>query len=712
MSVLNTQPDPPDRLIEKPIELFHSDQLSEMLDEIERLLLEYPKSSKLFNLQGSAHFKLQRFDRAAISFRNALQIDPVSLDILLNLVKTHRKNSDLDSAKKCIRDFLIGSPDSADAYFHLGVLEQQTGEVDTAIELFETSIRLNPEFAGAYHNMGLIWANKENWQKAIHYYERAISANPNSPKFYNNLGVAFQTIGDYKASERALISAISLDNNFLEAILNLADTLRLDGKLEQAKINYESAIRIDSDCSRSYVGRGICLQKQEMYDLAVESFRRALSIEPGNADCRFKLGITYIQLNRYELALEEIEKSITLNPNFVAAHKNRCELLEKMNRLEELERALTEGIDAIGEKSSELGYFQARLSYRKKNYDTALAQIESSPFTSVTGDEIVRSLKLKADCQNALGHFKAAFGTYTEMNREIRTTSAFDWTSADYYFSRVAAHAKILSEMSRASFQRNSDEPPIPAPVFLIGFPRSGTTLLDTILRTHSKITVVEEKPTMSRTLESVKHGIRIEDLENLSAQDKQQLRRRYFEELNKHTDFQNNPCTIDKMPLNIIHAPVIAQLFPHAKFIFTIRHPLDCILSCFMQNFKLNAAMGNMLDLSRIVALYCNSMHLWDLSNARYGFDVKEVRYEDLIRDFQHEVSGLVNFLELEWEDSLSDYRSTAEKRGRIHTPSYSQVVQPIYNSASYRWRNYKAELKEYFDEIQPWVTRFNYEI
>jgi len=197
-----------------------------------------------------------------------------------------------------------------------------------------------------------------------------------------------------------------------------------------------------------------------------------------------------------------------------------------------------------------------------------------------------------------------------------------------------------------------------------------------------------------------------------LTAEELADAREVYFKELAKHVSTRGSSCVIDKLPLNILDVPMIHKLFPTAKFILALRHPLDSILSCFMQPFKLNSSMSNMVKLDRIVDFYGVAMMMLELSEKRYSLNIHRIRYEDLVLDMKSEVSNLLEFLELDWENSLEDYQETALKRGTISTPSYFQVVEPIYKTASYRWLKYHEPLEKYFAKIEKWTTKFGYEL
>ena len=173
---------------------------------------------------------------------------------------------------------------------------------------------------------------------------------------------------------------------------------------------------------------------------------------------------------------------------------------------------------------------------------------------------------------------------------------------------------------------------------------------------------------------------------------------------------FNLKQIVIDKLPLNILEVPLINQVFPQAKFVLALRHPLDCIISCWMHNFEMNPAMANMVDLDRVVDFYCTAMEVFHLCQTRYALNIHRVRYEDLVLDFEGEVSNILRFLNLKWEEGLRNYQETAFARGMISTPSYSQVVKPIYNTASYRWKNYKKYLAPYKTRLAPWLQEYGY--
>jgi hypothetical protein len=189
------------------------------------------------------------------------------------------------------------------------------------------------------------------------------------------------------------------------------------------------------------------------------------------------------------------------------------------------------------------------------------------------------------------------------------------------------------------------------------------------------------------------------------------ELREVYFEELNSHVEPDgSHKLVIDKLPLNIIDAGLIHRVFPGSKFILALRHPYDCVLSCFMQNFQLNDAMANFLTLQQSASLYDAVMSLWVHYNNALDLDAGVLRYEDIVQDLQGAAEPLLNFLGLAWHDHLLDFQQTALSRETITTPSYNQVTQSLYTQAIGRWKNYQDQIKGIVPLLEPWAKSFGY--
>ncbi|MDC1119671.1 sulfotransferase [Gammaproteobacteria bacterium] len=319
-------------------------------------------------------------------------------------------------------------------------------------------------------------------------------------------------------------------------------------------------------------------------------------------------------------------------------------------------------------------------------------------------------MKLQGDLYHYKKDYSAAFEAYKLQNKHVKDSLGYKRQEPEKYFIQQKEKVAQIKQLQEQSAYKSVIKSSWIQPTFLIGFPRSGTTLLDTILRTHSNIDVLEELPMvnkMNASFGEIPTISKIEAMDNVAAEIASGF---YLEELKKHIEVGKKQTLVDKLPLNILQLPLINQVFPNATYIIALRHPLDCVLSCWMQNFKLNPPMANMVELKRIVDFYDTAMSILKFSMERYSLDIHRIRYEDLVLDFEENVTNLLTFLGLEWEEELRNFQKTALARGKINTPSSSQVIKPIYKTASYRWKNYEEFLEPYKSRLAPWIKEYGY--
>ena len=281
------------------------------------------------------------------------------------------------------------------------------------------------------------------------------------------------------------------------------------------------------------------------------------------------------------------------------------------------------------------------------------------------------------------------------------------------YLQKIKTRRKFFTKPNVNKWSNSKSSDKRQDPTFLIGFPRSGTTLLDTILDSHPMIEVLEEKNMVEKFINSLSElpSGGLEDLKNMQGDQLKKIRDTYFNSLETIVKNKvNSKLYIDKLPLNIIYAGEIFRIFPNAKFILSLRHPCDCVLSCFMQNFKLNDAMANFLNLDDTAYLYDSVMNLWIQYTSIFSINYYEIKYENIVENLELTVRSVLNFLELPWDNSVLEYLKTAKKRDRIVTPSYTQVIKPIYSHASGRWKRYIKKTSNVYSILEPWIKKFNY--
>ncbi len=315
-----------------------------------------------------------------------------------------------------------------------------------------------------------------------------------------------------------------------------------------------------------------------------------------------------------------------------------------------------------------------------------------------------------ADALDRLGRYDEAFELYTQANTLQADNSAELKDVAISVFSPA-----VIERVSQALGRPEASTVPACAqgermPVFLVGFPRSGTTLLEQILMSHPNIESFGEHAALSTACgdlyiseEAIGH------FSALSEEGAAARRETYWQEVAKLGALGDDQVLLDKLPLNTVLLPAIAKVFPHAKILFALRDPRDVVLSCFQQRFGMNVAMYQLLALESAAQYYGSVMSLGVRARALYSFDLYEVRYEDVIADLEGAARRVLEFLGFDWDPAVMRYREGARARA-IDTPSVAQVVEPVYTRGLGKWQNYEAHLRSVLGHLAPWVRHWGY--
>ncbi len=533
---------------------------------------------------------------------------------------------------------------------------------------------------------------------------------PEHPFAWKVLGVVLKQMGKINESLVASQKSVQLDPQDSEAHNNLGITLKELDRLNEAEASYRKAIALKPDLAEAHNNLGNMLKKLGRLDEAVASYTQATALKPDYSEAHNNLGATLQELGRLDEAEASYTQAIALKPDYADAHLNLCGLLDQMNRIDEISYVIRNASRKTLEKKADFLYFEALTEFRKENYNKADELVKKININELLEKRQADLMKLQGDLYHYKKDYSAAFETYKAQNKLVKDSLEYKKQDSEKYFIQQREIVVQIKKLQEDSSYKSVIKPRWIQPTFLIGFPRSGTTLLDTILRTHSNIDVLEEMPMLIKMKASLGYDPTISMIENMDNKAVEIASGFYLEELKKHIEVDKNKIIIDKLPLNILELPLINQIFPEASFILALRHPLDCILSCWMQNFKLNPAMANMLELKRIVDFYDTAMSVLKLSEERYSLDIHRIRYEDLVLDFEENVTKLLIFLGLEWQEELRNYQKTAFARKKINTPSHSQVIKPIYKTASYRWKNYEKYLTPFKRQLEPWLRDYGY--
>jgi tetratricopeptide (TPR) repeat protein len=515
-----------------------------------------------------------------------------------------------------------------------------------------------------------------NLKEAKNLLEKAIKINPNIFELYHKLGLINNNLGNFKDAIECFKKATLINPNFSAAFCNL----------------------------------GIVYAKLNNKNLAIKSYIKAIEIDPKNFKAYYNLGNFYLNNNDSNNAEKYYNLSIDIVPNNIYPYNNLFQIYDRSNNLKKLDEILDKAKNIFGINPI-IQFFMGISEYRKDNYQKAIKIFEKLKLNKNDTPKNVLKANILAKCYDHIGNYNKAF-KFFEISNQILVDAYKQNIDKKKYSNSIEKRTKFYSSANLKIIENNKYEETNSDPVFLIGFPRSGTTLLDTILRTHSSIEVLEEKPLVDKLINEIELIIDgdFSKLEKIEEHTIKELRLLYFETRKNFLSSQKNKIYIDKLPLNIIYIGEIKRIFPNSKFILALRNPYDSVLSCFMQPFVPNNAMSNFSNLIDSSKLYDQVMRLWSNYEEVLDLQVHTIKYEEIVNNFDFTIKDLLKFLKLDWNNELKEFYKTAEKRGIINTPSYNQVDKPLYNQSIGRWKNYEDKFFETKKILDKWVNKFNY--
>ena len=517
---------------------------------------------------------------------------------------------------------------------------------------------------------------------------------------------------NYLQAKNLLEKAISIQPEMFEANHNLAILNFQLGNIDSSILYFEKSIKIKPKFTQAYFNLGLAYDKKKNIDLAIINFKKVIRLEPNNSIALYNIGHLYKNKLETDKAEEYLVKSLNFNPNFIKTYVDLFSLYDQSNQIEKFSKLLDKAKKILSEKNL-VNFYEAVLMYNQKNYKQTIQILENIDLKENYSVLNITKHSLLAKSYDRINNFDKAYDHFKINNQLVNETYGKD-VNEKSFVELVTQRINFYKNFNFNKWNQYQLKNEFYQPIFLIGFPRSGTTLLDTILRTNKSIEVIEEKPILRNFLRKLDIKIKnnFDNLENLDKKFIQNMQNIYFEEREKYLENKKTKIVIDKMPLNIIYIGEILRFFPNAKFIFALRNPYDSVLSCFMQQFELNPAMKNFTSLESSAFLYDLVMKLWTIYRNVFLINFHAIKYEDLVSNFETTTKKVFKFLEIEWTENTKNFYIDAKKRLNISTPSYNQVTSPLYTRSINRWKNYEKEFRSLKNILDPWLDEFNYKI
>lgn len=490
--------------------------------------------------------------------------------------------------------------------------------------------------------------------------------------------------GEFDKADALFQRALALEPDNPSTLTSLAIHYRNQDRYREAVLACDQAIRLYPDYADAWLERGAILAVGGSSEIARESFARAAQLAPQNPAAHAGLASLAAREGDADQAREHAKRALAIDPTHAVA-TNALAGAELRSGAPEKARQLLEQL-------------LPRLSY---------PSLERSFAHSQMGDVCHR----QSDHDGAFRHFSASNADFAAIH-EHRTTGNLD--------NRAFVEALLagLAPISKDAWQESHDDQPSHAArrhIFLIGYPRSGTTLVENILASLSGVAALEERPTLyDADVEFIAgNAIQIaEGLKRFSELDVDGLaryRKAYWDKVVASAVPAASPCFVDMDPLKATRLPFIARLFPEARILVMRRDPRDVVWSCFRTNFAMSSGTLEFTSLERTALHYDALMRLTELAVERLPLRVHYVQYHKLVQDFDAETQRMCAFAGLEWTEAVREFDRTATRRG-VSTASVAQVNRGLYDGTR-QWEPYARYLEPVMPILQPWLVKFGYE-
>lgn len=554
--------------------------------------------------------------------------------------------------------------------------------------------------------------------EALPLYRELAALEREVPEHWSNLGNCLCELGEYKEALPALATARRLGADDAGTHFGLANALLATGAANDAAAHIATARRLAPDDVEFRVLEARIELARDEVEAATRILRAVVPLALAPM-LRTELGYALLQAGQFALAEEAFRAVLSTDADATDAAIGLALTLERCNDVDSARAARTRIDDARAiaqdkRLAIKLHELDARLATRANDHVAAQAHLtamlagESNDpsYSANLWFELGRSYDATRRVDDAMAAFTRA---HAERRRQVQLSQPQIGTADDIL--------AILDDplpprpwprfVPHAGFDGRRD------PVFLVGFPRSGTTLLEQLLDAHEELASFDEQPFLQRLVKSAVDaaGDYRRALTKLDAERVAHLRHQYFADVAGAVPELGTRRAVDKNPLNLIRLPLVEAVLPASSVLFALRHPCDVVLSCYMQSFRAPAFAHTFETLARTAQMYDRVMSFWTRLTADLELPVHTVRYESLVDDVEATGRALFDFLDLPWDDRLLAFTDRARARGAISTPSYAQVVQPVNKKAVGRWQRYLPWFEQgALATLQPWIDHFGY--
>jgi tetratricopeptide (TPR) repeat protein len=702
------------------------------------LLTHEPENAEALHLFGVMHHQCGHHARAIELIRRALVLRHDAPAYHANLAEAHRALGQHDEAAECCRAALRLQPHYPEAANNLGLALQGLGKHAEAADQFRAALDIKPGFAMAQNNLGILFRDQGNLDEAFKAFEAAVALDPDLGMARANLGQMLIDRGQAEQALEHLVQAARLQPDLAAAHNNLGNAYLALERWPEAQAAYVAALNRSPELVRAHANLGLALQRQGRLPAALTCFRKAVELAPEDADVvklladaalvdddlaaalpcleRFAalrpelpeghnfLGRAWQEQGRYEEAAACYRRVLELQPTYLDAFLNQGILHEELGAMSEAEAAFRHAHSRWPQAPGPLAHLATLLRGKLPDGDLEALQERLADPGLLEGPRGGLLFGL-AQVLDARGEYALAAACLTQANAlalELRRKEGSTYDPSEHALFVDRLIEGFTPDLFRRLAGAGSDTR---QPIFVFGMPRSGTTVVEQVLASHSRVHGAGELRLVRQTFEGIPAVVGRQEgllpcLNALTADTVGHLGERHlaaWHALQERT--HPGPCPerlVDKMPDNYLYLGLIALLFPRATLIHVCRDARDVAVSCWMTNFR-SIRWANAQDhLAGRIQQHRRLMAHW---HTVLPVPVHVVMYERLVDNFETEARGLLSACGLDWEPACARFHETTRP---VRTASVTQVRQPLYRKSLARWKHYEPVLADLFGQLQ----------
>jgi tetratricopeptide (TPR) repeat protein len=712
--------------------LHQKGNLAQAASLYQTILVSEPENAEAMHLLGVLHHQQGAHARAVELMGRAVALRPNAAAFHANLAEAYRALGEYERAVGSCRAALSVKPDYPEAMANLGLALQGMGRRAEAAEQFRGAITLRPGFAAAHNNLANLLRETGRLDEALVHFRRAVELDPADALARTNLG---QMLLERNQADEALPlceDAVRLLPRAAALHHNLGNVLRELRRYDDARAAYVQAIRLDPGLAKAHAHLGVSLKRQGRLDEAAVCLKRAIELDAADPDFAEFFGDLFVARNDFAEAINCYQRAIATAPGEKAtlrislgwALQEDGRLREAHDQYREAQR-IQPGMGAVYTHLG--GYHEERgdLAQAEADYRQALKVQPGNPLPLAMLGTLLRGRlpdpdlaaleqriaaeplapEVRARLAFSLGHVLDARGDYARAAGYIREANALtlearrgqnDFVPADH--ERFVDN--VIKRFDAGFFARTGGlGSESRRPIFIFGLPRSGTSLIEQVLASHSRVHGAGELRLARQSFEALPHVLGqsahpMECIASLDAVSIGRLAELHLEKL-KALAPERALRVIDKMPDNYMYVGLMATLFPRAVFIHCRRDLRDVALSCWMTDFR---SMSWPFQTEHIAARFAQYRRLMDHWRAVLPVAMYDVDYESTVSDLESMARRLVEVCALDWEPSCLDFHRNTRP---VRTASLVQVRRPVYTSSVGRWKYYESELAGLFESL-----------